>query len=275
MIASLRGQEFANNSLDTLIRVDKNVHMQRGFTKLFNTIVTSTIWREDNETRILWITMLAISDRYGEVSGSVPGMAAIANISEEGCRRAITKLESPDPDSRTSDDEGRRIRKIEGGWHITNYEKYRALLSYEERKEYKRIKQRQYRAKASEDVDKRGQLLTNVERGGLGGHSTEAEAEAEVQSTPQPPVVTKKPLPVVTHVKRPSNTRMPDSEWIEQLANDPTYEGINVKREFGKAHQWCKVKGRSLTQRTFINWLNRVDRPMQPPQQQHQKFREV
>jgi len=140
--------------------------MQRGFTKLFNTIVTSTIWREDNDTRILWITMLAIADRYGEVSGSVPGMAHIANISEEGCRRAITKLESPDPDSRTPDYEGRRIEKIDGGWHVLNYELYRKKLSADELREYKRIKQAEYRKRQKargKNVEKSGQTLIDVD----------------------------------------------------------------------------------------------------------------
>ena len=45
--------------------------MQRGFTKLFNTIVTSTIWQEDDKTRIVWITMLAIADASGIVGASI------------------------------------------------------------------------------------------------------------------------------------------------------------------------------------------------------------
>lgn len=151
--------------------------MQRGFTKLFNTIVTSTIWTEDNDTRILWITMLALSDRFGEVSGSVPGLAQVANITEEACRSAITKLEAPDKDSRTQDDEGRRIRPVDGGWFIINYHKYRSLLNDEQRREYKAkwIKTKRL-DEMSTAVDKRRQAvdICDIEQ----KHRAEAEAEA-------------------------------------------------------------------------------------------------
>jgi len=221
--------------------------MQRGFTKLFNTIVTSTIWREDNETRILWITMLAISDRFGEVSGSVPGMAAIANISEEGCRRAITKLESPDPDSRTSDDEGRRIRKIEGGWHITNYEKYRALLTHEERKEYKRIKQRQYRAKAP-NVDNCGQLLNNVERGGHCGHSTDADADANKEKIS---ILTEKVLNSASESASPAPEQWEQfSAWCFSKGGEPTKRGFKTWQQTqANKHKGYVLHGKFLTAR--------------------------
>src|SRR6266478_6168103 len=82
------------------------LQMERGFTKLFNTIVTSTIWQEDDKTRIVWITMLAIADSDGMVSASIPGLASVSNVSVDAARAAIQKLLDPDPDSRTKDFEG-------------------------------------------------------------------------------------------------------------------------------------------------------------------------
>lgn len=111
--------------------------MHRGFTKLFNTIVTSTIWQEDDKTRIVWITMLAISDADGIVSASIPGLASVSNVSVEAAEKAIKNLESPDKYSRTKDFEGRRIEAVDGGWRILNYVKYRRMLTEEERREYK------------------------------------------------------------------------------------------------------------------------------------------
>ena len=81
------------------------------YTKLFSSIITSTVWSEDHETRIVWITMLAMADKHGEVQGSIPGLARIAAVSLDGCRNAIRKFLSPDEDSRTKDDEGRRIER--------------------------------------------------------------------------------------------------------------------------------------------------------------------
>ena len=42
------------------------------YTKLFSSIITSTIWMEDDKTRILWITLLAMADQHGEVYSSIP-----------------------------------------------------------------------------------------------------------------------------------------------------------------------------------------------------------
>src|SRR4051812_5622729 len=95
------------------------------FTKLFASIITSTIWREADYVRCVWVTMLAICDRYGNVRASVPGLAAVANVSIDHCLEAIDKFLSPDPWSRTKAYDGRRIEVIEGGWRLLNYEAHR------------------------------------------------------------------------------------------------------------------------------------------------------
>ena len=96
-----------------------------GFTKLSASIITSSIWQEDDATRLVWITMLAMANPHGVVEASIPGLANIANVEVEECVRAIRKLLEPDVYSRTAEHEGRRIVAIEGGWRILNYEKYR------------------------------------------------------------------------------------------------------------------------------------------------------
>jgi len=116
-----------------------------GYTKLFSTILTSTIWQEPIEVKVLWITMLALSDKNGYVSGSIPGLAHVAGISLEACQKGIQCLSSPDSFSRTKIEDGRRIREADGGWELVNHAKYRVLLSAEERKEYNRRKQQEHR----------------------------------------------------------------------------------------------------------------------------------
>jgi hypothetical protein len=110
--------------------------MTQDYCKLVSGIILSTIWREDDHTRILWITMLALKDREHQVLASVPGLASVANIPVESCRAGLAKLMSPDPDSRTKEHEGRRISETDGGWLILNGEKYRNFLSKQERNEY-------------------------------------------------------------------------------------------------------------------------------------------
>lgn len=95
------------------------------FAKLDHGIVNSSIWSEPSATRVLWITILALKDENGFVSASRSGLARIANITIDEFDTGIKCLESPDIDSRTSENEGKRIAKIEGGWVVLNNEKYR------------------------------------------------------------------------------------------------------------------------------------------------------
>jgi hypothetical protein len=131
------------------LTVDIQSKAMNGFTKLFSTLVTSTIWQEDDKSRLVWVTMLAIVDKFGVVQASVPGLANIANVPVDDCRRALEKFKSPDPDSRTRADEGRRIREVEGGWELVNFEKYREKGRSVDRREYMRLKKQESRKRLS------------------------------------------------------------------------------------------------------------------------------
>lgn len=109
------------------------------YVKLFSSIVRSTIWQESKETRLVWITMLAIKDARQIVESSVPGLAVAAGVTLKECEEALKVLMAPDPYSRSQDHEGRRIEAVEGGWKVLNGEKYQQRMSVEERREYKRV----------------------------------------------------------------------------------------------------------------------------------------
>jgi len=96
-----------------------------GFAKLFGSIVTSSIWCEDDATLRVWIAMLATCDNRGVVEGSIPGFANLARVAVPQMEHAVTVLSSPDPHSRTPDHEGRRIEGVPGGWKLLNYLVYR------------------------------------------------------------------------------------------------------------------------------------------------------
>jgi hypothetical protein len=53
-----------------------------------------------------------------------------------------------------------------------------------------------------------------------------------------------------------------DAQWLGLLKADATYAGIDIDREYGKMLRWCEVNNRKPTRRRFMNWLNRVERPM-------------
>lgn len=157
------------------------------FTKLFNSILDSTIWQEPPSTKLVWITMLAMSDRNGEVHASIPGLAKRAGVTLQECESALVCLRSPDKYSRTQEHEGRRISDIDGGFRLLNHGKYRALLSAEERREYNRKKQAEYRCLKRENVNDMSMTVNDNKQN---AHSTEAEAEADTEAsknTPLPP----------------------------------------------------------------------------------------
>lgn len=128
-----------------------------GYTKLFNSILASTVWSEPNEVRIVWITMLAMANKDGKVEGSIPGLAVFARLPIEQTRSALERLSAPDQDSRSKELDGRRIQAIDGGWQLVNHGKYRQQMSADERREYLRVKQQEQR-----DKKKKRAQSTNV-----------------------------------------------------------------------------------------------------------------
>jgi len=147
----------------------------RTYVKLFSSIVTSSMWSEDPPTRVVWVTMLTLKDKFQEVHAALPGLARAANVPLADAEAAIKKFLSPDPYSRTKEHEGRRIEEIPGGWRILNGEYYRRLMSIEERREYKRIKEAERRQRMrGKNVDKSGQGVTK-----RGQNLTEADTEAD------------------------------------------------------------------------------------------------
>jgi len=194
-----------------------------GYTKLFSTILASTIWREPPEVRVVWITMLAMADATGRVDGSIPGLADLSRVPVEKCQEALKCLSEPDYFSRTKTDEGRRIKEVEGGWLILNYLKYRESNSTDLRKEQNREAQKRWREKHKLTVSKDNPSKPP---------SAQAEASAEAE----------------------------EKAWIASLSSDPANAGVDVAREADRARLWCKHNRRQFTRRMFVNWLLRVDR---------------
>lgn len=147
-----------------------------GFTKLFSSITDSTIWQEPDQTRIVWITMLAMADQRGRVDASVPGLASRARVSLEACVEALDTLRSPDQWSRTKDYDGRRIEDVDGGWLLLNHAKYRAERSQADRLEYQRNLMAERRRKAKEAALA---SVSKVSRSEPGLAQAEAEADTE------------------------------------------------------------------------------------------------
>jgi hypothetical protein len=172
------------------------------FVKLDCGILDSTLW-VDREARELFVTALLMAEPmeirmdvesinvseispagfivpagwYGFVPAAGPGIIRRAGIDRETGMKALERLCAEDDESRTPDFEGRRMARVDGGFIILNYDKYRQkdytaaerMSRYRDRKKHE--KQEALR------VTLRNQTVTdrNVTE-------EEAEVEAEVEA---------------------------------------------------------------------------------------------
>ena len=104
------------------------------YTKLFSSLLSSSVWAEPLATRVVWIAMLAMADRDGVVTARAPGIAKMAGVTRAECDKALACFAKPDPHSRTQDNEGRRAVETADGWQLLNYEAYRDRQTVEERR---------------------------------------------------------------------------------------------------------------------------------------------
>ena len=152
------------------------------FAKVFESIIGSTIWLEDDPTRIVWMTMLLRADRDGIVEGSIPGLAHLARVTPAQCAEALKKFLSPDEFSRTKDHEGRRIREVNGGWEILNHAMYRAKASPEEVRAKTAERQRLHRKRLSRKADEVTPCHATSHHVTQSNDIAESEAEVETEA---------------------------------------------------------------------------------------------
>jgi hypothetical protein len=216
------------------------------YTKLFASITESTIWCEPSGTRLVWITLLAKCNRHGEVFGSVPGLARLANVSLEECESAIHTLLSPDKWSRTPDFEGRRITPIDGGWRILNHAKFDKLRSAIEAEERERERKRNW------DRDHRP---SGYARDGKSDESPTQSDESPTQSdeSPTQSVRPPTPTPALEEQELFSTSKEVEGENSLSLSRCPVQKIINLYQQklptLPKVEKVTKSRVGMITQR--------------------------
>jgi len=142
--------------------------------------------------------MLAIADKHGEVHASIPGLAQVAGMPLSDTEAAINKFLAPDKYSRTPDDEGRRIEKIDGGWLLLNHAKYRAMASKDEEKSSAAKRQAAFRERQKRNgrvTVRNDQVTVDNCVITLNADIAEAEAEADAEAKALNPPISPKQEP--------------------------------------------------------------------------------
>lgn len=123
------------------------------FTQIYDgTLCTKGPW----QTLVTFQQFIILADKDGVVDMTPEAVSRRTTIPLEIIQTGVAALEAPDPESRTPDEDGRRITRLsdarEWGWKIVNYAHYRALRTAEERRTYHREYAKQ-RPKKSADVE--------------------------------------------------------------------------------------------------------------------------
>lgn len=249
------------------------------FAKVYTQIFDSSI-AENYTVRHVFMDLLVLADSEGVVDMTTHAISRRTNVPVEIVRDAMHTLSEPDPESRSPDEDGRRIALVdphrEWGWRIINYDHYRKLRDEEGRRAYHRDYMKKYRSKGGvksgegllspvkacedplRDVKSSEALLTHAE----------AEEEGDVR-TPKPPKGGRKRSVTKVQVNNPRALRIsalfgrrPDTPWLQDewekyLELQPSEEEVrDIEVYYATGDRFLRQDLKTL----LNNWMGELDR---------------
>jgi hypothetical protein len=139
---------------------------------------------------------------YGFVRAAGPGIVRMSGLEHEDGMAALERLASADPDSRSHDFDGRRMVRVDGGYIVLNFLRYREM-DYTSAERSKRWREKHKKGRNAVASRSNGVTSLHAQRG-----DTQAEAEVEEDAEyptsdvePDPDVVSYLDAEEVTHEK--------------------------------------------------------------------------
>lgn len=156
------------------------------FGKIFESMYDGTLASDGPwQALVTFQQMIVLADQDGVVDMTASAIARRTSIPLEIIQLGVERLMAPDPESRTPDEDGRRITLVEEhrawGWQIVNYAKYRDMRKAEDRREYLRIKQQESRSRRT-STSSTGVNTQSTKINTSTDADTEVEAEVEVEA---------------------------------------------------------------------------------------------
>jgi hypothetical protein len=116
------------------------------FGLVFNEIFSSSVWEEEPHVRLVWIYLIVNRDKDGAVFGTNAALARRVNLPVEQVEDALRVLSSPDPNSSSEAEEGRRILPAGNNqWVVVNHEHYTKVENLAKRRAQTRERVRKHR----------------------------------------------------------------------------------------------------------------------------------
>jgi len=123
--------------------------------KIFSKMYEGTLYGQW-EALVTFQQMIVLCDADGMIDMTPQAIASRTSIPLRIIKKGIEVLEAPDQHSRTPDQEGRRIERIDAhrpwGWHLVNHAKYMAMQDADMVREQTRERVRRHRADKAASV---------------------------------------------------------------------------------------------------------------------------
>jgi hypothetical protein len=105
--------------------------------KLFASCFTGSMSGSGPQTFAVWVYILANADSEGCLELNPKIVAVAIGMPTDEVKAILEKLQQPDPESRSKDQDGKRlIKKGEFLYEIVNYKKYREIQTAQHRNDY-------------------------------------------------------------------------------------------------------------------------------------------
>lgn len=229
--------------------------------KIFEMMYDGSL-HEDYKSLIVFQQMIVLADEDGIIDLTAKAMSARTGIPFEYFEYAIPKLESPDNESRTPTEDGRRIIRLDEhrtwGWQIVNYMYYRNMATREDKKkaDRERIKRKRADIKANKNTG-----VVRGRKGSQGVHDvahTDTDTDKKIYSR------------ILKHLNKKTNKKFKDTtkktqNFIKARINEGFTEQDFIAVIDNRCDKWLKnpdmiiyLRPETLFGNKFEGYLNDI-----------------
>ena len=229
------------------------------YTKIFSQILDSSIV-ESPELRFTFMDMLVLADPDGVVDMTYEAIARRTNRPLGLIRSTIAELEAPDPQSRTPDADGARLKRLDahrdGGGGIINFDRFNKLVNEEQRRGKTRTRVAKHRRKirGKHECNANVTLRNDAKR-------KKRHTDTDVDTDTDTDTKKKQPLPFDEFwAAWPKSTRKKSKsvcrdKWDKDKLDEKADHIIAVVEALKESYDWTKEGGQYI--KAPLAWLNK------------------